>query len=122
MMTLGGLMSLTVSVVADLVVLGDQDAGTSRFERHFLHRPEHVRLYREGELQTQITDVIVQDPLQVLSILWIDGRHVLIVHRDTWETQTHALNIVRKVGAMDPGNDMIGEMKEVRYLNIYDIN
>lgn len=111
MLTLGDIMPLTVSVVTDLVVLGDQDADTSRFERHFLHCPEHVCLYREGELQTQITDVVVQDPLQVLSILWIDGRHVLIVHRDTWETQTqkHALNIVWKVRAMDPGKNILYE-------------
>lgn len=73
-----------VFMVTDLVVLGDQDAGPPRFKRHFLHRPEHVRLYREGELQTQITDVVIQDPLQVLCILWINGRDVLVAHRDTW--------------------------------------
>ena len=87
--------ALSWHYVTDLVVLGDQDAGPSRFERHFLHRPEHVCLHREGELQTQITDVVVQDPLQVLSILWINGWYILVAHWDTWKT--HTLTIVWKV-------------------------
>lgn len=70
-----------------LVVLGNKDAGASRFEGNFLHCPKHICLHREGELQTQITDVIVQDPLQVLGIFWVNGRHILIVDRDPWERQ-----------------------------------
>lgn len=67
--------------MSDLVVLGDQNGGTSWFERYFRHGSKHIRLHGEGELQTQIADVVVQDPLQVLGILGINGRHVLIIHR-----------------------------------------
>lgn len=70
-----------------LVVLGNQDAGASRFEWNFFHCPKHICLHREGELQTQIADVVVEDPLQVLGVLWVNGCHVLIVDRDTWETK-----------------------------------
>lgn len=85
LLTAGGGLCECVTA-RDLVVLGNQDAGASRFEWNFFHCPKDVCLHREGELQTQIADVVVQDPLQVLGVLWVDGCHVLIVDRDTWET------------------------------------
>ena len=73
---------LSADWTAHLVVLGDQDARAAGLQRHLRHGPEHVRLHGEGELQAQVADVVVQDPLQVLGVLGVDGGHVLVVHRD----------------------------------------
>lgn len=71
-----------------LVVLGDLNGNSSRFERDFFHGPEHIRLHGKGELKAKVTDVIVQDPLKIFSILWINRRHILIAHRDACKDHT----------------------------------